>query len=131
MLHRIFVPPERERSAWEVIVWWESRRILYNVLIAVVGGTNLVLFLFFSSRPGMLPPGEDAVEPLAVFAAPIFANICYTAGWIAELVLRGLFRARAQQAGFWLLTLGVAFSLVVTAIPTLIGAFAWLTHGAR
>lgn len=131
VLYRIFVPPDRERSWWEVIVWWESRRILYNVLVGVMGGASLILMLFFASRPGMLPPGEDVVEPMALIIAPILANICYTAGWVVELILRCILRERARQLGFWLLCLGFAFSLIVVTAPTVIWAFTWLAHGAR
>ena len=36
----------------------------------------------------MLQPGEDAVEPMALLLAPFAMNLCYTAGWVAELLYK-------------------------------------------
>ena len=57
----------------------------YNLIFALFGILSLLLFYAFISLTHELKPGEDAIESMALFMAPIAANICYTAGWIVEL----------------------------------------------
>src|SRR5262245_54057991 len=90
-MHRIrkfrewmFSVREGERSATDIILWWELRRIPYNLIVGTTGLISLLLFYFFISRTNALEPGEDAVEPIALLAAPVVMNICYTAGWVVE-----------------------------------------------
>jgi hypothetical protein len=43
--------PEQERTRdtlFTIIVWWEARRIPYNIIIAVGGFISLVLFIYLS-----------------------------------------------------------------------------------
>ncbi len=78
------------------------------------------------SAPGMLKPGEDAVEPMALLLAPFAFNFFYTAGWVVELFLR-LFWPDGQRAiGPALLGMGVLFSLMVVCLPSLITLLALL-----
>jgi hypothetical protein len=72
------------RSATDIILWWELRRIPYNLIVGTTLLISLLLFYFFISRTNALKPGEDAVEPIALLAAPVVMNICYTAGWVVE-----------------------------------------------
>src|SRR6185503_20909678 len=80
----MFSVREGERSATDIILWWELRRIPYNLIVGPTGLISLLLFYFFISRTNALKPGEDAVEPIALLAAPVVMNICYTAGWVVE-----------------------------------------------
>jgi hypothetical protein len=79
-------------KASEVILWWEMRRIPYNIIVCAVGLVSIFLMEVFGNA--VVPPGEDFVEPMAMFlAVPLFliaANLGYTLGWIVEiLVVRG------------------------------------------
>jgi hypothetical protein len=106
-------------SLWRVIGWWELRRPSYNLFLAAVGIPSLVAFFLAISAAHELQPGEDAVEPMALFAAPILANVAYTAGWIIECAL--LWRRPARPRGPRLMRAGLLFSLVVISLP----AVAW------
>jgi hypothetical protein len=69
------------RSAFQIIFWWEIRRILYNIIvISVICSAQWAICSFIN-----LGDGEDAIEPLAVIAFWLLANIGYTLGWITEL----------------------------------------------
>jgi hypothetical protein len=108
---------DEELTVWGVICWWEKRRIAYNVLVGAVGIASYVLFLVFITRSHTLEPGEDAVEPLALIAAPVLVNICYSGGAAAELFLR-LASRRKIKAGPVLLKVGTVFSLAVVLLPS-------------
>ncbi len=62
------------------IAWWERRCLSYNLFLAAIGIPGLLLFFLAIGASSSLAPGEDAVEPIALFAAPIAANLAYTAG---------------------------------------------------
>lgn len=42
---RLFSAPHRERTAWDVILWWETRRLAYNALMAALGMGGLLAFM--------------------------------------------------------------------------------------
>jgi hypothetical protein len=118
------------KPAAEAIWWWELRRILYNLALLLIGVA--AIFVFEVLMGEVIPPGEDAMEPLglilAVGAYAIGANVCYTLGWITELFWsKGdtektkSFRQRTYWAGF-------IFSCALTTLPAWLGLFAWTLH---
>jgi hypothetical protein len=121
-----FSIPEEPHSWFKVIVWWEIRRIPYNLIIGVVGFISLLLFFLFIHLAKELKPGEDAIEPLALLAAPFIINLCYTAGWPVELILRLFRHERKAMLGPILLRLGVLLSLVVVLLPSVIWFLIWI-----
>src|SRR5512146_1931345 len=78
IVQALFPLPDHRRTTCSLLHWWESRRLLYNV---VVGGTGLLtagaVELF-----GLLPPAPHFGVPLVgVLVYGIAANVCYTLGW--------------------------------------------------
>src|SRR5208282_2455854 len=74
---------------WQrIIVWWEIRRIPYNLIVGFYGLICLVVFYWAINSSGQLKEGDDAIEPLALIFAPIGVNICYTLGWFVQLLFR-------------------------------------------
>lgn len=80
----------------------------------------MILFYFFIVTSGHLQPGEDAIEPMALFVVPVVINLAYTGGWIVELVMRYIFRITSMKIGPVLLRLGIIFSLFVVSIPPVV-----------
>ncbi len=80
--------PQDEQSLGQIVIWWEKRRIPYNLIVGTIGFISLLLFLLFITKSRELQPGEDAVEPMALFMAPILMNIGYTLGWFVEGMLK-------------------------------------------
>ena len=109
-------PASVDEDALEIIGWWEFRRIPYNIFLALIGIPSLILFFAFILASGELEPGEDAVEPIAIMAAPFLFNICYSAGWVCELALRVI---GLRGAGPTLLILGVGFSVLLLLAPAI------------
>ena len=124
---RMFRRAEPLRSASQAILWWERRRILFNVLVGAAGAASIVLFLiavvagdlFFGTKHdyGLLDlPVFGAVFAI-VGVYGIMANLCYTAGWIVELVGQKLWKRHADKiAGISFLT-GLGFSIFLTLLP--------------
>jgi len=121
----ISAPPE-PRAWWKVIAWWELRRIPCNIIVGGIGLICLLLFFLFIHLAHALQPGEDAIEPMVLFAAPILFNIAYTGGWIAELFLRIVSRERNSIIASTLLKLGLSFSLFIAILPAAIWFFIWV-----
>ncbi len=103
------VPPE-PRTFFSVLGWWESRRWFYN---CVVGFTGLTFAALICLRFQLY--GVFLVWALLVCALyAIVANVCYSLGVPAELIVRLFWKH--DRFGPVLFTLGLIFSLVVVAL---------------
>jgi hypothetical protein len=115
--HWFFTVQEVDRGIWRIILWWELRRIPYNIMVGILGIPCFAIFMFSILYAGNLSPGEDAVEPLATIFAPIALNIAYCAGAVAEITLHYLWRVRSSLTAPSLLKLGITFSILITIFP--------------
>ena len=113
----MFEPEQPPLSWWRVIMWWENRRISFNILVAIYGVPCLVIFFWSITTSGYLEPGEDAVEPMALFAAPFGVNLCYTLGWLVEVPVRTVFPSLSPRFGPFLLKLGIGLSAFLISVP--------------
>ena len=106
---------EREYTRWQIILWWEHRRIYYNILLALLGCFSIFCLEYFGGKA--VPLGEDAIEPMALFfGVPLFAivaNCCYTLGWIMDLLLSH------KRPSLLLLLSGYGIAAVVTSVPAM------------
>jgi hypothetical protein len=129
-MHKIklwmFTVSEGERSAADIILWWELRRIPYNFIVGITGLCSLLLFYFFISRTNALKPGEDAVEPIALLAAPFVMNICYTVSWVVEAFLDKAHSEDGEFLGPKLLKSGLKISVFVAILPAAFWGGYWL-----
>jgi hypothetical protein len=119
VLHKV-VPrlfARQEPLRYGIVLWWEVRRVPYNLLIGVYGFVCLLIFYWGITTSGELRPGEDAVETMALLAAPFIANACYTLGWIVESLF-----APWPRFGRLLFPLGLGFSLFVISEPAILWA---------
>ncbi|HJP95750.1 MAG TPA: hypothetical protein VJ843_00065 [Candidatus Saccharimonadales bacterium] len=122
----MFSAPEGERSTADIVLWWERRRIPYNLLVGAAGICSLLLLYFIVSKTNGLKPGEDVVEPMALLAAPVMMNLCYTGGWVAEVSLRKRWPGGGGNLGPRLLKAGFQISLAVVTIPSAYWGGYWL-----
>jgi hypothetical protein len=127
-----FFSRPKEASSWiKVVSWWEIRRIPYNAIVILAGIISSLLFLVFIQLAHELKPGEDAIEPLALFAAFIIVNVLYTGGWMVELVSRGIRQHLSPRFGPVLLKVGTALSIGVILLPTVVWFFIWIFRSTR
>jgi len=54
---------------------------------------------------------------LGVIAFGIMANVCYTGGWIAELLVRRTWPQESPQVATLSFTLGLVLAVLVTLLP--------------
>ena len=117
LIQWMFTAPPEPVTAWSVFCWWERRRIPYNFIIGSIGLFCLVIFITCIDAAGVLKPGEDAVEPLALMFAPLLVNLCYTSGWLVDAPLRLIRPSFSPQFTPKLFRLGLIFSLFVVSFP--------------
>ena len=81
----------------------------------------------------LVQPGDDVIEPVAlIFGAIAFvvgANICYTLGWITELLWSGGDTARTEAVRPTIYRRGLVLSMAVAAAPAVLVPSAWLIFG--
>jgi hypothetical protein len=117
--------PDQERNAWQVIGWWELRRLPYNLIVGLGGSLGLLLFVWFSKLPPKLVP-EPIVGPFPVILFAVGANFFYTSGWVAELMARAMFPEKAPKPGPQLLVLGSLLSVMLAIFPGVAALVAWV-----
>ncbi len=109
--------PEVPATPWGVVAWWELRRIPFNVIVGAYGVVAILVFFWAIGTSGHLEPGEDAVEPIALLAAPFVINALYTLGWLLEVPVRLAKPSLSRQFGVRLLGLGLVFGLGLITLP--------------
>ncbi len=113
----LFSRPAFSLSPWQIIAWWEARRIPFNAFILVYGMICMEIYDWGISASGLIPPGESAIPAAFYFVAPIGVNFCYTLGWMVELIARRLRPSLPTRAGPLLLIMGIGLSLLVVGGP--------------
>jgi hypothetical protein len=132
LLKKFYERPDFIRSqcaigGGDVIRWWESRRLFFNLIVGFTGLVTCVLLVVCALAADSLvgePIGMTDGPLLGVFmivAYALCANVCYTAGWISELLIRTA-RTADDAATFALRAFraGITFSIFVTLSPAAI-----------
>jgi len=121
---------EPPKTAWGIIGWWEIRRILYNVILFVIGIASILAMEWFFDK--FIPPEQEGIEPMAlafgVVVYGIAANLCYTFGWVVELLLRRKNPEQARAHAEKLFVGGLWLSCLLTTAPFWFGFVTWLLH---
>lgn len=83
------------RTKFQIFIWWELRRIAYNLLLAVSTLVSLKI-LNISLTSIEMGTGEYFLF-LGFLLIALIGNVIYTFGWIIEIFLKkaGDFRIRA------------------------------------
>jgi hypothetical protein len=132
------------KTSWAVIGWWEARRIPFNLLVGATGlvAVSAILAVAWASERtlgvpvGLPDPPFFAI--LGVIAFALAANVCYTGGWVAELIVRKTWPNEAERIGPISFALGLGFAVLVTLLPVLLvsgaavllGVAQWLGYSA-
>jgi len=116
----LFTAPAEPLTPRGIIGWWERRRIAFNAIIGIIGFIALLLFTTSIESAGVLQPGEDAVEPVAIVVVPLIANAAYTGGWLLDCPLRLVRPQLSPRFTPRLFRLGLLFSVFVVTFPALL-----------
>ncbi len=86
----------------ETILWWELRRVPYNMIVGAVG--FLSIWTTYALNASHVEPGEDLIEPLVLLLVValfgVFANYFYTFNWVNELSGDAKFQASTRSRRF-------------------------------
>ena len=122
----LFQRPEHIESPRQIISWWETRRLFYNLIVGTTGIVTCVILFgiaMFSEKRFGEPigiPDPPLFGIIGIFAYGIAANICYTGGWIGELFARSVWKQQAEHFGKIGFVLGIAFSVLLTLTPVIV-----------
>jgi hypothetical protein len=134
-LFRRDAPITSTRAAFD---WWEARRIPYNLVVGGAGIFTCAVFtiiglashFFFNSDFGLPDPPLFAI--FMVFLYAFLANVCYSAGWAVELIVRKAWPGEADRFAIIAFSLGLAGSALLTLVPAIvIGAIGFLQLVSR
>ena len=121
---------------WEsVVLWWEVRRIPFNIIVGLAGVFSLTVTVLLIALYEELAGPQDIDLFLALIGLPLIGgivfNVCYTAGWICELIVRATSEKYPSSLGSVLLFGGLGLSLGIVLLPTalwvLYDVIAWLS----
>ena len=122
----LFPLPAHRRTILGIVTWWESRRLLYNVIVGAAGCATLAVIAIVDlvtshAAPG---PGVEIGMWMPIVAYGVLANVCYTVGPMIELTLERVWKDRVLPIGPALFRQGLAFAIGLTLlpIPLIIGA---------
>ena len=127
-------------TAREAIGWWETRRIPFNLIVGIAGILSAVVvcvvglgsYFFFDGDFELPPPLFAAAE---VLLYGISANVLFTGGWLAELIVRKLWPTEADRFATLSFSLGLIFSVALTLTPAIVvgaaGIFGLIGHLLR
>ena len=122
----------------DVIGWWEARRIPFNLIVGSAGVLSFIVmgivatgsFFLFNSDFGLPDPPLFAVFGVVIYG--IMANVCFTGGWLVELVIRKIWPGEADRFATLTFSLGLVFTVLLTLTPGIVvgsvGVFGLLGH---
>ena len=121
--------PASKRRPLEAILWWELRRIWFNLVLLAAGLVSLILIFFILS---WIPSATDGVQSVfAIFMYVISANAIYTLGWISELLWSGGDTTRTANVRPRVFRMGLMFSAGITLLPAVLAPAIWVLWGYR
>ena len=121
-LDRLLEVDSEDRSTFQILFWWELRRILYNIVVLAFGIMSLVII----SAIVNVQPGEDLIEPFAIIGFGILCNLCYSLGWLTEI-----FRKKDKKYGPKMFKVGLYFTLFFVFLPLAIHIVLWTLRGFK
>jgi hypothetical protein len=125
-------------SARAIVGWWEARRVPYNIIVGSVGIFTCIViaiigmgsYFFFSSDFGL--PGSPFLAIFGIIIYGILANVCFTGGWLTELIVRRVWPQEADRFATTSFSLGLFLSILLTLTPAFVigtaGVFKLVSH---
>ena len=120
ILNPLLTVDKEDRNVFQIIGWWEIRRILYNLIVLVCG----LISMSIMSALINLEPGEDLQEPLVIIGFAILCNLGYTSGWLTEI-----FNKKTKTYGPKMFKVGLFFTLFWVFLPAVLHILFWIGRG--
>lgn len=113
---------------WPAILWWEQRRIPFNLLVLLTGLATL--FVIYALTGTYVKPGDDLIEPFLLYSLIAFyaggVNLFYSLGWVSEILWSGGNLDYTAPLRWKVFLLGTAFSLFTTLMPAIVALIIWV-----
>ena len=128
-LEKVLYPlPDFRRTPLSTVRWWESRRMVFNKAVGSAGVVTLAgMSLFFA-----LPPHSSFIPlPMMLMGVMVYgvlANLCYSLGWVTELLARRMWGRSAPDMGPLLFRQGLIFSVGLTLLPIILAVLSWVAR---
>lgn len=122
----LFPLPAHRRTGLGILTWWESRRLLYNVVVGATGLMSLAFIQLISFIPPRLPHFVPGWEPIVIYG--VLANVCFTFGPVLEIAAQRLWQERCAPIGPALFRQGLSFSVGLTLLPIFVASVSWVVH---
>jgi hypothetical protein len=117
----------------DAIVWWERRRVAFNIVILVAGAFSLFAIQFIAAMLTRI--GADVMQPAGIASFVILymlgVNVCYTLGWVTELLWSDGDTARTELLRPAVYRWGLTFSVAITLLPAVFVPLFWFMQGLR
>jgi hypothetical protein len=128
LVNVLYPLPDIRRTPLSTVRWWESRRLTFNKAVGATGLVTLAGMSFFFALPpySSSMPLEFMLAGAAAYG--IAANVCYTLGWMIELLARAAWGRNAPDMGPLVFRQGVIFSVGLTLMPLVMSALLWLAR---
>ena len=125
-------------STRAIIGWWEARRVPYNMILGGTGIFTCIVitvvamgsYFLFDSDFGL--SGSPFLAMFGIIIYGILANVCFTGGWLTELIVRRVWPQEADRFATTSFSLGLLFSVLLTLAPAILvgvgGLFGLASH---
>ena len=124
LVHVLFPDPPLVRTPLRLLRWWESKRLAYNLVVGGAGAVTLGVFELLRLLPG---PFHGGPAPwFLVIPYGVLANVCYSAGWVAESLVQRWLKRDTYGLGPALFRHGLVFSVGLTLFPAVLAGLGWL-----
>lgn len=144
------LPPEKDFWMWKrlqgapsglrIWIWWEKRRIPYNLFVIVLSLISIAVYVCSRMMPGLIPPqskSEDIIPALPIISAAIFGpiiwNACYFIGPLLQIAMFKI-KGHNPDDGPRLMKVGLGVSALIVLLPAFFGvidSFAFLVAHRR
>jgi hypothetical protein len=134
----LFTREKPAASAKEIVGWWEARRPIYNLAVGTAGIFSCMVAAadVFASRylhyGNASLPDPPLLAFLGIFFYALAANLCYTGGWLAELLVRKISPTQSDRLAILSFKYGLTFSILLSLFPAFIfGGFGLIAAWPR
>jgi hypothetical protein len=119
----LFTRREEITGKAEIIKWWELRRIPFNIAVGITGVFTCVVILIvatvssstFGESLGL--PDPPGIAIFGIIGYGIVANLCFTCGWVVEILVRTIWQEKAGAFAQISFSVGLLFSILLTLVP--------------
>jgi len=118
ILKKLFIVNTQKNRPWyNVVLWWEIRRILYNIILLFSSFIALsLLSLIIKDLTPFFSPPIFFFMAIAVFV--LLANVFYSLGWVFQLIARNSSNRFIKKNIPRIFIYGLIFSFLIQLIPS-------------